>query len=133
MLVLIFTGKGRFIYTVKRIPPFLKDSSTTYFNTGNGVMRFQPTTNVNLISEQLTLQLTITPAGGYTNVPYDVEIVRSNNWETYVSKENQTGTQSITMIIGPNGPIDINTLPQVRNYFVGRVTTEESFQFESFK
>jgi len=110
---------------------FTNSSSTTYFNTGNGIMRFQPTTNVNLISEQLTMQLTITPAGGYTNVPYDMEIVRSNNWETYVSSQNQTGTQSITMIIGPNGPIDINTLPKVRNYFVGRVTTEESFQFEA--
>ena len=125
------------------------NSQIGYFRTGSGILnwhkqRVDP--GFTVITDETIFTLQITPASGYTSVLYDMEIVRANNWESFVITQNNSGTSTITLNIGGANGFDIDTVYNANPFpstfeeaqaglnfteFVGRISTESSIQFQA--
>ncbi len=130
----------------------LTDTTDTrgYFETSTGILywhkqRVDP--GFTVLTDETVLTLQITPASGYASVVYDMEIVRANNWERFVSLDNNTGTSTITLNIGGTNGFDVDTVYNANPFptnvqqilsgdfnftrFVGRISSESSIQFQA--
>jgi hypothetical protein len=91
-------------------------------NTANGVIDWR---RANTTQEDLTVDVTITPASGYASTVYDVELIRGSS--TAAALIQQTGTKVLNKVYGTGGEfVQNNTDVQL---FV-RVTSEDAFAFQ---
>jgi hypothetical protein len=87
-----------------------------------------------ITKDETTITFEVTPAGGYTSVVYDLEIVRANNWESFALVENNTGTSSVQLQIGTATGLDKDILFAYAIFgteWVGRVSSESAIQFQA--
>ena len=129
------------VYTVKKIPNEISQGSTV----GGIIERLTKISN-----QSLKVVMEVTPASGFENVFYDLEIIKGSLGNAVSNATNLTGTQSIEFLIGTNygtgieiddffantiitrtGPSGGTTQNTVDTLY-GRVTSEDAFQF-SFK
>jgi len=129
----------------------LTDTTSTlgYFRTGSGILNWHKQRvddGFTVLTDETILTLQITPASGYTSVVYDMEIVRANNWESFVVTKNNSGTSTITLNIGGTNGFDVDTVYNANPFpstlegalagsnfteFVGRINAQTSIQFQA--
>ena len=108
-----------------------------YFTLNTGIFLWKKFVKdgVAVLKDETTITFEVVPAGAYTGVEYDIEIVRANNWESFAISQNNTGTSSITLEIGTANGLDNNVLYafDILNgiEWVGRLSSESSIQFQA--
>ena len=107
-------------------------SSFGYFDLTTGVYLYKPA--ITAQSDITTIKLEITPASGFEDVEYDIEIIRVVNNEPFTSAINQTGTQEASVQLGGTGGYNIEDIHFYQpngTEFNGRVTSSDAFSFQA--
>ena len=112
----------------------LTDSTSAfgYFDLTTGVYLYKPA--IAAQSDITTIKLEITPASGFEDVEYDIEIIRVVNDEAFTSAINQTGTQETSVQLGGTGGYNIEDIHFYQpngTDFNGRVISSEAFDFQA--
>lgn len=110
---------------------FTSSNSNPTFNLGSGVIDYASrdtpfnggTVGAFTLFRQFTIDFQVTPGSGFGTVPYTIELVDATTWTSLAKSINQTGTSSITYVFQDG--------VRFRGQIVGRVTTEETFQFQA--
>ena len=110
---------------------FTSSGSNPTFNLGSGVINYVSrdnpfnggTSGLYTLFRQFTIDFQVTPSSGFGTVPYTIELVDATTWTSLAKKINQKGTNSITYVFQDG--------VRFRGQIVGRVTTEETFQFQA--
>ena len=93
------------------------------FTLGSGIIVFNYNPNPSTLFLEFTIDFQVTPNTGFTSVPYTIELVNASNWTSLAKKTNQTGTNSISYTFEDGEFFNGN--------IVGRVTSEEAFEFQA--
>ena len=112
----------------------LTDSTSAfgYFDLTTGVYLYKPA--ITAQSDITTVKLEITPATGFEDVEYDIEIIRVVNDESFTSAINQTGTQETSVQLGGTGGYNIEDIHFYQpngTEFNSRVTSSDAFSFQA--
>lgn len=94
------------------------------FNLGNGIITFNYVNNTNsTLFLEFKIDFTVTPASGFTSVPYTIELLNASQWSPLAKKINQTGTNTVSFTFV--------TDEFFTGEIVGRVTTQSAFEFQA--
>jgi hypothetical protein len=93
------------------------------FTLGNGIITYNYTPNASTLFIEFTIDFQVTPNTGFASVPYTIELLDASNWTTLAKKTNQTGTNTISYTF-EDGEFFTGDI-------VGRVITEEAFEFQA--
>ena len=108
-----------------------------YFTLNTGIFLWKKyiDSSVTVTEDETTITFEVVPAGAYTGVEYDLEIVRANNWESFAISQNNSGTSSVTLEIGTANGLDNDVLFAYDIFngiqWVGRLSSESSIQFQA--
>ncbi len=108
-----------------------------YFTLNTGIFLWKKYINsgVTVTEDETTITFEVVPAGAYTGVEYDLEIVRANNWQSFAISQNNSGTSSVTLEIGTANGLDNDVLFAYDIFngiqWVGRLSSESSIQFQA--
>jgi len=134
----IFTvTKGSFdlatgVYTVKKLPHRIIHSTTTSSATGSVTTQISQVTYFSEQSIKLTME--VTPASGFENVFYDLDIIQVSTGNSVSAATNLSGTQSIEFALGLEyTSSDIfyffDSINNNQESFYGKLRSEDSLSF----